>query len=75
MLKNLKLWLEGHPHFNVDPKWGSLAIEWVRQTGIKVTGQLFQGLVSFALQGALKPDMYHRILLGNSSEHDSNSSL
>ena len=31
MLKNLKLWLEGHPHFNVDPKWGSLAIEWVRR--------------------------------------------
>ena len=29
MLKNLKLWLEGHPHFNVDPKWGSLVIEWV----------------------------------------------
>ncbi|CAI8021600.1 Chromodomain-helicase-DNA-binding protein 7 [Geodia barretti] len=30
MLKNLKFWLEGHPHFNVDSKWGSLVIEWVR---------------------------------------------
>jgi hypothetical protein len=53
MLKNLKLWLEGHPHFNVDPQWGPLAIEW----------------------GALKPEMYHRVLIGDCSEHDSNSML
>jgi hypothetical protein len=52
MLKNLKFWLEGHPHFNVDSKWGSLVIEW----------------------GALKPDMYHRVLLADPSEQPSTSS-
>jgi len=29
MLKNLSLWLEGHPHFNVEADWGDLVIEWV----------------------------------------------
>ena len=37
MLKNLKLWLEGHPHFNVDSKWGPLVIEWVREQFWSVT--------------------------------------
>ena len=29
MLKNLRLWLEGHPHYNVEHTWGPLVIEWV----------------------------------------------
>ena len=29
MLKNLRLWLEGHPHYNVQHTWGALVIEWV----------------------------------------------
>lgn len=28
MLKNLRLWLDGHPHFNVEPQWGALVREW-----------------------------------------------
>ncbi len=28
-LKNLSLWLDGHPHFNVEPNWGPVVIEWV----------------------------------------------
>ena len=62
-LKSLRLWLEGHPHYNVDPTWGPLVIEWV---------SAHDSLCSFCCsytnccpsdtQGALKPDMYHRIL-------------
>jgi len=29
MLKNLRLWLEGHPHFNVEANWGPVVMEWV----------------------------------------------
>ena len=29
----------------------------------------------FLIQGALKPEMYHRVLIGDCSEHDSNSML
>ena len=30
MLKNLRMWLDGHPHFNVEAVWGPLVKEWVR---------------------------------------------
>jgi len=35
-LKSLRLWLEGHPHYNVDPTWGPLVIEWVSARDISV---------------------------------------
>ena len=28
-LKTLLNWLQGHPHYNVDAKWGPLVLEWV----------------------------------------------
>ena len=28
-LKTLQMWLQGHPHYNVDPSWGQLVLEWV----------------------------------------------
>jgi hypothetical protein len=33
MLKNLRMWLDGHPHFNVEAAWGPLVVEWVRREG------------------------------------------
>ena len=51
MLKNLKLWLEGHPHFNVDPQWGPLAIEWVSYSLLK---EIIFTLVSFSDAGCSK---------------------
>eukprot|EP00731_Ephydatia_muelleri_P027006 Em0018g1106a len=47
-LKNLQLWLQGHPHYNVDSDWGPLVTEW----------------------GALKPDMYHRILTPGQPDYE-----
>ena len=27
--KNLQLWLQGHPHYNVGSEWGPSVTEWV----------------------------------------------